>query len=66
MEQKRAVAGDPFDLDRFVQAQNRDYDAALEEIRKGGKHSHWMWVHLSAIRRSRIECHVLAICDQEC
>ena len=43
MKQKRAVARDPFDLDRFVQAQNRDYDTALVEIRNGRKHSHWMW-----------------------
>ena len=42
-KQKRAVARDPFDLDRFVQAQNRDYDTALAEIRNGRKHSHWMW-----------------------
>lgn len=37
------MARDPFDLDRFVQAQNRDYDTALVEIRNGHKHSHWMW-----------------------
>ena len=37
------MARDPFDLDRFVQAQNRDYDTALVELRNGRKHSHWMW-----------------------
>ena len=42
-KQKRAVARDPFDLDRFVQPQNRDYDTALVEIRNGRKQSHWMW-----------------------
>ena len=35
--------GDPHDLDRFVQAQRDDYDAALAEIRGGRKQSHWMW-----------------------
>ena len=37
------MARDPFDLDRFVQAQDRDYDTALVEIRNGRKQSHWMW-----------------------
>jgi len=36
-------ANDPFDLDRFVQAQAATYDRALEEIRRGRKTSHWMW-----------------------
>lgn len=30
-------------LDRFVEAQSRDYEIALEEIRSGRKRSHWMW-----------------------
>jgi len=30
-------------LDRFLEAQNRMYDIALEEIRRGRKASHWMW-----------------------
>jgi uncharacterized protein (DUF1810 family) len=34
---------DPFDLDRFVQAQAGEYDRALAEVRAGGKRSHWMW-----------------------
>ena len=36
-------AGDPYDLDRFVQAQAEDYEPALAEIRSGRKRSHWMW-----------------------
>jgi uncharacterized protein (DUF1810 family) len=35
--------GDPFDLNRFVEAQRGSYDAALSEIRAGQKRSHWMW-----------------------
>jgi uncharacterized protein (DUF1810 family) len=35
--------GDPYDLKRFVQAQNTDYDRALLEIERGKKSSHWMW-----------------------
>jgi uncharacterized protein (DUF1810 family) len=36
-------ADDPFDLCRFVSAQQSDYDRALQEIRAGRKRSHWMW-----------------------
>lgn len=35
--------GDPHDLDRFVQAQDGDYERALSEIKSGRKRSHWMW-----------------------
>jgi uncharacterized protein (DUF1810 family) len=38
-----ANGGDPHDLDRFVQAQEGDYDRALSEVRAGRKRSHWMW-----------------------
>lgn len=34
---------DPFDLERFVRAQENDYAQALHEIRAGRKRSHWMW-----------------------
>jgi uncharacterized protein (DUF1810 family) len=34
---------DPYDLDRFVQAQAADYGRALAELRAGEKRSHWMW-----------------------
>lgn len=30
-------------LDRFLEAQRRDYAIALDEIRSGRKRSHWMW-----------------------
>src|SRR5271157_2440207 len=36
-------AGDPHNLNRFVQAQEDDYEQALAEIRSGRKRSHWMW-----------------------
>jgi uncharacterized protein (DUF1810 family) len=32
-----------FDLERFVDAQERVYDAAVAELRAGRKTSHWMW-----------------------
>jgi uncharacterized protein (DUF1810 family) len=36
---------DPFDLQRFVSAQDADgtYQQALRELRDGRKRSHWMW-----------------------
>lgn len=36
---------DPYDLDRFVQAQDTDgaYVQALGELRRGRKRGHWMW-----------------------
>ena len=38
-----ALARDPHDLNRFVEAQVADYDRAICEIRSGRKVSHWMW-----------------------
>ncbi len=32
-----------YNLDRFITAQERDYDLALTEIKNGYKRSHWMW-----------------------
>ena len=34
---------DPFDLNRFLDAQHESYAIALGEIRGGRKQSHWMW-----------------------
>ena len=34
---------DEFQLQRFVEAQARNYDDALAELRRGRKASHWMW-----------------------
>ena len=34
---------DPFDLNRFLQAQEDDYEQALSEIVSGRKRTHWMW-----------------------
>lgn len=34
---------DPYDLNRFVRAQEDDYDQALAEIVMGRKRTHWMW-----------------------
>jgi uncharacterized protein (DUF1810 family) len=34
---------DPFDLQRFVSAQDRIYADVLAELRSGHKRTHWMW-----------------------
>ena len=34
---------DPFDLNRFVKAQDGVYERALAELKRGQKSSHWMW-----------------------
>lgn len=33
---------DPYDLNRFLQAQQLTYDKALAEVKNGHKRSHWM------------------------
>ena len=34
---------DPFNLDRFVFAQEKIYSSVVEELKAGIKMSHWMW-----------------------
>lgn len=40
---------DPFDLQRFVDAQAGDYAQALAELRAGQKCSHWIWYVLPQV-----------------
>jgi uncharacterized protein (DUF1810 family) len=41
---------DPFDLQRFIDAQDADYARALGELRAGAKRSHWIWYVLPQLR----------------
>jgi uncharacterized protein (DUF1810 family) len=41
---------DQFDLQRFVDAQDRVYDAVLGELRSGKKDSHWIWFVFPQLR----------------
>jgi uncharacterized protein (DUF1810 family) len=41
---------DPFDLKRFVDAQDRVYDTVVDELRDGRKRSHWMWFVFPQLR----------------
>lgn len=38
-----ANAGDPWGLQRFIDAQEEVYEDALSEIKGGRKKNHWMW-----------------------
>ncbi len=41
---------DPFDLQRFVDAQERVYDTVIDELAAGRKRSHWMWFIFPQLR----------------
>ncbi|MGB3354482.1 MAG: DUF1810 domain-containing protein [Mycobacterium sp.] len=41
---------DPFDLGRFVEAQDRVYPTVLDELRAGTKRSHWIWFVFPQLR----------------
>ncbi|WP_210086766.1 DUF1810 domain-containing protein [Mycobacterium sp. OAE908] len=45
-----ATGADPFDLHRFVDAQQRIYDTVLAELRAGAKRSHWIWFVFPQLR----------------
>jgi uncharacterized protein (DUF1810 family) len=57
--ERKSEMDDPFDLDRFVKAQNggSTYLHALDQLRRGRKESHWMWFvfpQLAGLGRSRL------------
>lgn len=41
---------DPFDLERFVEAQRANYDDAIAELRAGRKRTHWSWYVFPQLR----------------
>jgi uncharacterized protein (DUF1810 family) len=43
-------AADPFDLERFVTAQEPVYRDVIAELRDGRKRSHWMWFVFPQLR----------------
>jgi len=51
---------DPFELQRFVDAQDRVWDDVLAELRTARKRTHWMWFvfpQLAALGRSSMARH---------
>lgn len=56
-----------YNLKRFLEAQDRDYATALQEIKNGRKSSHWMWYifpQIAGLGRSSISQYY-AIADIE-
>lgn len=47
---ENATLPEPFNLDRFVQAQARIFPRVLSELKAGAKMSHWMWFIFPQIR----------------
>jgi uncharacterized protein (DUF1810 family) len=45
------VAGNRYNLERFVEAQAGVYEQACAELRAGRKRSHWMWFVFPQFRR---------------
>lgn len=43
MIEENENADDPFNLQRFVEAQGGSYEMALGEVKNGQKITHWMW-----------------------
>ncbi len=41
---------DPYDLQRFIEAQNPVYPQVCAELRSGQKQSHWMWFIFPQLR----------------
>ena len=60
-----AGTGDPYDLGRFQQAQEDDYEQALSEITNGRKRIALDVVHLPAVRRTGFQLDRQALRDQE-
>ncbi len=44
------VTNDPYDLQRFVDAQERIYAGVVDELTEGRKTSHWMWFVFPQLR----------------
>jgi uncharacterized protein (DUF1810 family) len=42
--------GDPYDLDRFIRAQQHAFAQATRELADGRKTSHWMWFVFPQLR----------------
>jgi uncharacterized protein (DUF1810 family) len=59
--------GDPYNLQRFVDAQQSIYENVRRELRSGSKRSHWMWFifpQLRGLGRSNI-AQLFAISSRE-
>lgn len=49
-ERRRCYFMIAYDIERFLQPQQQDYERALSEIRAGHKYSHWIWYIFPQLR----------------
>jgi uncharacterized protein (DUF1810 family) len=47
---------DPFDLQRFVTAQETVFDTVLKELKAARKQTHWMWFIFPQLSTARVRC----------
>jgi len=50
---------DPYNLERFVEAQSHNYDTALAELTAGRRYSDWMWFIFPQLAGQRDSQHAL-------
>jgi uncharacterized protein (DUF1810 family) len=50
ISQTKSGMDDPFDLHRFVVAQDPEFESVLGELRRGRKTGHWMWFIFPQVR----------------
>jgi uncharacterized protein (DUF1810 family) len=50
MADTERTMNDPYDLQRFVDAQSGSFERACDELQKGRKQSHWMWFIFPQLR----------------
>ena len=59
---------DPYNLQRFVDAQNPVFEQVCQELQQGRKRSHWMWFifpQLSGLGSSHVAAHFAISCREE-
>jgi uncharacterized protein (DUF1810 family) len=59
---------DPYNLQRFVDAQNALFERVRTELREGRKQGHWMWFifpQLQGLGNSEMAVHFAITCRQE-
>lgn len=59
---------DPYDLQRFVDAQNPVFEQVCKELQQGQKRSHWMWFifpQLKGLGSSHMADHFAISCREE-
>jgi uncharacterized protein (DUF1810 family) len=67
-EWQMTSGNDPYNLQRFVDAQNALFEQVCAELREGRKQGHWMWFvfpQLRGLGHSEMAVHFAITCRQE-